>query len=385
MQKEKVIMFIDMDAFFASCMQAKYPIYRNKPIVVCRNDDRTVISTASYEARKMGAKSAMPLFKAKALTNNKIIVVEPEYETFIDYSQNIWELMRNEFTQKIEIASIDEWYLDITDSWQKYGSPKLMGTKIKQRIKEVFNLNCSVGISNSKFLAKMISYEAKPNGIFVLNPKNYRTFLWSKEISNLIGVGPSTIKKLAQLGIKTVQELALSDEEMLIENLGKYGMILKRRANGIDNDEVKSIPFKQKSISNETTLNTPIHHENEFLDIVNSLIKQTTKRAINNKLIGQTFYLGYHYKWTKSSNEEFDLTKHHFKNTWQVTSTHYTNNVEEIFALLKEHVNTNKIDFEKGISLIAVGLRNLVPINSIPQQYKFENFESIINDLQEKD
>jgi len=383
-QTHKVIMLIDMDAFFASCMQAKYPIYRNKPIVICQADNKAVISTASYEARKMGVKSAMPLFKAKTLSNNKIIVVVPEYPLFIDYSQKIWQLIHDEFSPKIETASIDEWYVDITDFWPKYGSPKMMGIKIKQRIKELFNLTCSIGISNNKFLAKMISNEAKPNGVSILNPKNYRTFLWTKKISELYGVGPSTTRKLTKLGITTVQELAISNEEFLIEHFGKYGQVLKKKANGIGNNKVQNIPSQQKSISNETTLDMPVHNEDEFLDVVYSLIKQITNRAVKSKLIGQTFYLGYHYKWTKTSQEEFDLAKHRLKQSWQITTDHYTNNVEEIFSLLKEYINKNKINFDKGINLIAVGLKNLIDINSIPKQYQFKDFNSTIIDQKEK-
>ena len=152
----KVIFHIDMTAFFASCHEAENSELQNKAIVISNiSSKRAIIATANYKAREYGIKSAMPLYQAKQLCSN-LIIIKPNFTLYYQYSQKIFEIIQK-FSPLLEISSIDECFLDVTNSYLKYGSTKKMAQKIQNTIFQQLSLQCTIGISKNKFLAKMAS------------------------------------------------------------------------------------------------------------------------------------------------------------------------------------------------------------------------------------
>jgi len=372
MSNQKVIMLLDMDAFFASCLQAKYPEYKNKPIVISEGKKRSIICAASYEARKFGARSAMPFAQAQTLAKGKLIPVHADMILFKEISNSIWSLLRNQITTKIEVSSIDECYIDATDVWQNYGSPKNLAIEIQRLIKQSFNLTCTIGISNNRFLAKMICREVKPNGIGTLNPKNYRNFLWPLKVEEMYGVGIATTKKLHGMDIFTIEQLAKTDEQFLISKFGKYGSVLWNKAHGIESTKIDFYEEKPKNISSEITVNFPIHSEEEILTVIDALINKNLRRLARKKLVAKGFSVSYHYQWQRKDKEEFDKRKHLSKHSLQTTLDNYTNNFEEISALLHGLIEKQQLNYETGITLIGVAFKDLIFIENVPQQKSFQ-------------
>jgi DNA polymerase-4 len=172
--EHREILHVDMDAFFAAVEEKKDPTLKNLPLVIGMNNSKSVVSTANYCARKYGIHSAMPIYKAKLLCKD-LIIREPHFSEYEDYHHRIIDLLRTEFTDQIEVCSIDECYLDITDL-SKDKTPKYIALMIQNRIRQKIGLSCSIGIAHNKFLAKTATDLHKPNGITTL----YRDELMEK-------------------------------------------------------------------------------------------------------------------------------------------------------------------------------------------------------------
>lgn len=364
-----------MDAFFASCMQLKYPYLRNKPIVVAYKDKSSIIVTSSYEARKLGVKTGMPLYCAYKQTNNAIIQVDPEYSLFSTYSEQVFSIIYNEFSKQLEVASIDECYIDVTNEWQRYGTPKKMAIAIKNRINEVLGLTCSIGISDNKFLAKVVGKVNKPNGVTVANPKNIKNILWDKNVDDIHGIGKALSKKMHKLDINTVKDLALSDDDFLLKNFGRYGLELKRNVNGFGSDVVLTKHNDYKNISNEVTLSNPIYNEEEFLELIHNLTIHVANRASQRKMVAKTLAISVHYAWKGDMGEDFDQIKHHKRESHQIKTEEYTADSEVMYAYLNQ-LALEKIDVSKGIKLVSVGMRNTIRRELIPYQFSFMDNDS---------
>jgi len=189
------ILHVDMDAFFASIEVVRNPSLKGKPIVITNSiGDRGVVSTASYEARKYGIHSAMPLKKAKRLCKN-LIVIRGNFSLYNEISHKIMEIL-SDFTDKIEVRSIDEAYLDVTETVGIFGSALEIGRKIKRVIKEKFNLTCSVGISYNKLLAKIATELSKPDGLLEIKKDDLEKYYYPLPIEKIPGIGPKSVRVL---------------------------------------------------------------------------------------------------------------------------------------------------------------------------------------------
>jgi len=170
-----------------------------------------------------------------------------------------------------------------------------MAIAIKTAIKKQLGLSCSIGISNTKFLAKMIGKEFKPNGIGTLNPLTLSTTLWLKPINQMYGIGPSLVKQMQKLGIHKIKDLVFSDDQFLNAHFGKYSLELKKRALGRSSNQVLIKHPDYKNISNELTLSKIIYEEEEFLDILHQITLHVAKRAQKEKMVSKTVGLSVHY------------------------------------------------------------------------------------------
>ena len=246
-----MILHIDMDAFYASVEQLDNPELRGKCVIVGGSSHRGVVTAASYEARRFGVHSAMPMFQAKKQCPNAAFL-PVRMHRYKELSRRIMSILRD-VTPLVEPISIDEAYLDITGCESLYGSPVEIARMIKTRIKDTVHLPCSIGVAPNKFIAKIASDMSKPDGLLMIGQEDVASFIESLPIRKVPGVGDSTQKKLDTMGIKTLGDVKKYTEESLLKRLGKFGLRLSALSAGMDPSPVIPLP-EHKSISSEETL-----------------------------------------------------------------------------------------------------------------------------------
>ena len=286
--RERKIIHIDMDAFFASVEQLDNPKLKGLPIAVGGSGNRGVVSAASYEARKYGVRSAMSGIIAKKLCPN-IIFVKPRFNRYKEISIQIRNIF-NDYTSTVEPLSLDEAYLDVSD----YPSATLIAKEIRNKIKEKIGLNSSAGISTNKFLAKIASDWKKPNGQKTISPDEIIGFIEKLDVKKFHGVGEKTKQKMYQLGIYNGKDLKSQTKDFLINNFGKIGSYFFDVSRVIHEAAVK--PQKlPKSIGSEKTFEKNLSSElfiEEKLKIIAEILE---KRLSQHKLSGRTVTLKIKY------------------------------------------------------------------------------------------
>jgi DNA polymerase IV len=244
------IIHVDMDAFYASVEQRDDPGLRGRPVIVAWQGNRSVVCAASYEARAFGVRSAMPSVRAERLCPAATFV-PPDFTRYRAVSRSVREILTRH-TDLIEPLALDEAYLDVTENKTGLPTATLVARTIRDQIREELNLTASAGAAPNKFLAKIASDWRKPDGLFVIPPREIDTFLPALPVGRLPGVGRVTGEKLANLGIQTVGNLRGVDLAVLEGHFGRYGLRLHDLARGVDPSEV--VPDRPtKSISAEDT------------------------------------------------------------------------------------------------------------------------------------
>lgn len=229
----RTVFHVDMDAFFVSVEELFDPSLRGKPVVVGgRRGERGVVAAASYEARKFGVHSAMPLRTAEKLCPSAIFV-EGHPDRYRECSEKVHRVLES-FTPQVEMASIDEAYLDMTGTERLHGPALLAAHKLHHRMKAETQLNCSIGIGTSRLVAKVCSGKAKPHGILYTVPGQEAKLLAPLDVRDIPGVGKVTEQRLHGLGILTVGDMARLDEKILEQQLGKWGLALAGKSRGED-------------------------------------------------------------------------------------------------------------------------------------------------------
>ena len=229
----RTIFHVDMDAFFVSVEELFDPSLKGKAVVVGgRSNQRGVVSAASYAARKFGIHSAMPLRTAYQRCPHALFI-DGHPERYRDYSHKVFDVL-NRFSPKVEMASIDEAYLDLTGTERLHGPAIKAAQALHDAVKSGTGLNCSIGIATSRLLAKVASDQAKPNGMLWVPPGQEANFLAPLDIRKIPGVGKKTEERLAQYGIRHVGDLAAIDEPFLESIMGKWGLALAGKAHGLD-------------------------------------------------------------------------------------------------------------------------------------------------------
>lgn len=244
------IMHVDMDAFFASVEQRDDPALQGKPVIVCGKSRRSVVATASYEARAFGVHSAMPLSQAKRLCPHGCFVA-PRFEAYREASDAIHQVMLH-YADAYEPISLDEAFLDISGMGSQYPTLGSIGRAIKEEIRSAVHLTASVGIAPNKFLAKMASDMNKPDGLCIIPYGREREVLAPLPVRRLWGVGSVTEKKLLAAGFRTITDIQEAAPEKLSALLGNQGPLLKALSLGIDERPIIS-SRQVKSIGDEST------------------------------------------------------------------------------------------------------------------------------------
>jgi DNA polymerase IV len=248
--RQRKIIHVDMDAFYASVEQRDNPDLRGKPVAVGGSRERGVVAAASYEARKFGVRSAMPSVTAKRQCPD-LIFVKPRFEVYKAVSQQIREIFA-EHTPLIEPLSLDEAYLDVTENLQNIPLARDVALAIRAKIKEETGLNASAGISYNKFLAKLASDHRKPNGQYVITPEMGPVFVENLPVGKFHGIGPATSARMNSLELYTGLDMRNQSLEFMQANFGKAGAYYYWISRGIDNREVRANRIR-KSVGAENT------------------------------------------------------------------------------------------------------------------------------------
>ncbi|HWZ51362.1 MAG TPA: DNA polymerase IV [Granulicella sp.] len=244
------IVHVDMDAFYASVEQRDNPELRGKPVVVAWRGKRSVVCAASYEARRYGIHSAMPAVRAERLCPDAIFI-PPDFVRYKATSSAVREIFQRH-TDLIEPLSLDEAYLDVTQNKLQLATATRVAKTIRAQIREELNLTASAGVAPNKFLAKIASDWKKPDGLFVIQPREVQSFLLPLPVGRIPGVGQVTESRMKAVGIATVGDLYALELSTLEGHFGSYGLRLYHLARGIDHNPV--VPNRvSKSISAEDT------------------------------------------------------------------------------------------------------------------------------------
>lgn len=289
-----MIFHVDMDAFFVSVEELFDPSLRGKAVVVGgQRDQRGVVSAASYEARKFGVHSALPL-RTAAQRCPHAIFLDGHPERYREYSHKVHGVLES-FTPKVEMASVDEAYLDMTGSERLWGPPLRAADRLHERMKRETGLNCSVGIATSRLVAKVASDQAKPNGILWIQPGVEAAFLAPLDVRKLPGVGKVTEKRLHELGIRRVGDLSRLEASFLERRFGQWGLALAGKAQGMDAggwfDSEIGEHEDPKSISHEHTFDEDTADAGRLEATLTRLTEKVARRLREHAFHARTVHL----------------------------------------------------------------------------------------------
>jgi len=289
---------VDMDAFFVSVEELADPSLAGKPVVVGgQANQRGVVSAASYAARKFGVHSAMPLRTAYRLCPQAIFL-DGHPEQYRDYSRKVYTVLKR-FSPQVEMASVDEAYMDVTGTERLHGPPLRAANSLHTAVKQETGLNCSIGIAAARMVAKVASDQAKPNGVLWVLPGEEARFLAPLDIRKIPGVGKVTEKNLQGWGIRKVGDLATLDSEFLREHFGQWGLALAGKSRGLDAggwfDGEVGEDSNPKSISHEFTFNEDTAESDTLESTLARLSEMVGRRLREHCLYARTVQLKLRY------------------------------------------------------------------------------------------
>lgn len=347
----RAILHIDMDAFYASIEQRDNPELVGKPVIIGGKVGRGVVSTASYEARKYGVRSAMPISEAVRRCPDGIYIPPniPKYRAVSEQIMNIF----HRYTPDVEAISLDEAFVDVTGSQKLFGSAEQIGRAIKQNIYEELQLTASVGLAYNKFLAKLASDLDKPDGFYIVMPEDLQEKIWPLSIRRMMGVGHKTADMLERMGVKTIGQLAVMDSGLLEHIFGKAGVQMHELANGIDARMVESVR-EAKSFGRETTFPTDISDQYTLETVLFTLADDVCHSLRSHHVKGRTVSIKIRYPDFKSI-------------TRAITLEQYTSSFEPVYNTVKQLMEKHYTD-GTPVRLIGVTVSNLKQETEIIEQ-----------------
>lgn len=321
--KMRIILHVDLDAFFPSVEVREHPELKGRPVVVGADPKggtgRGVVSSASYEARKFGIRSAMPISKAWRLCPD-CVYLRPHFDLYIPASNSIMQILKSR-ADRFEQGGIDEAYLDISSKVKDFAEAAEFAQNLMDEVLEKERLTCSVGVAPNKMVAKIASDYKKPFGLTVVKPEDVRDFLFPMEVRKIPGVGPKTEQALSELNIKTVRDIASLTPETLTRLFGTWGARLYEFANGIDSSEVIE-EYETKSIGRDATFETDMDDEAQIFHALDELAEEVHAEVIANGFKYKTITIRVRYEdfdtHTRSksllfSTNDFDILRNNAK------------------------------------------------------------------------
>ena len=342
----RAILHVDMDAFYASVEQRDNPELRGKPLVVGGTTNRGVVAAASYEVRKFGVRSAMPI--AEALRRcPQLVRVAPRMSRYKEVSTQIFDVFR-EYTPLVEGLSLDEAFLDVTASRALHGSGPNIALSVKRVITERTQLTASVGVAENKLVAKIASDLDKPDGLAIVTADNCRDTLDPLPVSVIPGIGRQTLVRLHAVNIRTIADLRLAPDHDLEPIFGRFTQRTRERASGIDNRAVVA-DREEKSVSAEETFDVDLSDRQQMDRELLALSETTSRRLRKSQLQAGTIQI----KIRQSDFQTF---------TRQKSLQPPTNNTDQIFGIARELLSTwLESNPDARIRLLGVGSSKLSP------------------------
>jgi len=346
-RKRRIVLHVDMDHFFTAIEERFHPEYKGKPVIVGADPKegrgRGVVSTCNYEARKYGVKSGMPISRAWKLCPHAVYL-RPNYELYLEVSRRIMEILKR-YGDSFEQFGIDEAFLDVSSKVSDYEEARRLAEKIKSEIFEAEGLTCSIGVAPNKLVAKIASDFQKPDGLTVVKEEEVRSFLAPLPVRKLLWVGRKTEKKLKDMGINTIGDLANCDPSLLMEKFGAMGFQYSLMAKGIDNSPVGGDFGAVKSISRDRTFEEDTSDVKKVFETLSKLAKE-----IHDEVVGQNLY--FKTVTVKVRYEDFETHTH------SKTLPFLTNRLEDIEKNARRLLQPY-LESEKRIRLVGVKVSNL--------------------------
>ena len=361
-----IILYMDLDAFYASVEIRDKPFLKGKPVIIGGNPEtkRGVVSTCSYEARKFGIHSGMPINKALELCPD-VIILRGNFQIYSQVSKNIMEILKR-YSSTLKVSSIDEAYIDITDVVENYEEAKLLAIDIKDEIYSIEKITCSIGIAPNKILAKIASDVNKPNGLTIVKPSEVKDFLAPLDITKIPGVGKKSKQYFDKLNIKTCGDLARTPYYKIVHSFGNHGLKLWKLVNGYNTEstEKKFEKRERKSISKEQTF---FETKKSWQEIEIEMRKATEKiihKAKERRMQFRTVSLKIRDRKFNTSIRSYSL------NCYSVKENDAYQAIEKLLIPFKKKYSP------KDIRLIGVKISNII---KIPDEQK--NLSQFFNNI----
>ncbi|EIT87297.1 DNA polymerase IV [Fictibacillus macauensis ZFHKF-1] len=374
--KRRFILHVDMNSFYASVESVVDPSLKGKALAIAGNpqERRGIIVTCSYEARKRGVKTTMPLWQAKRLCP-ELIIRRPDFPKYRTFSKRMFQLLR-EYTEMVEPVSIDEGYMDVT---HLASNPIEIAQDLQRRLYEEIGLPCSIGIAPNKFLAKMASDMKKPMGITILRKREVHHILWPKHVAEMHGIGQATAEKLKQYDIYTIGDLAQQDRYTMKQRMGVNGVKMWERANGIDDSPVNPQRADEfQSIGNSTTLAEDLDDEASLFHIFSSLATSVEKRMFEKSVVGQhvQIVIRYRDRKTVTRSKALDNTFHEkqiiLQEAWALFLKHWTREPVRLLGITASALLSKEHAFRQ------------MDLFTYEKDEKTEKVNQLVQNLQEK-
>ncbi len=334
---ERIIIHVDLDAFFAAVEQNDNPELRGKPVIVGGGSDRGVVSTCSYEARKYGVHSAMAGFKARQLCPNGIFV-KVRMQRYLEVSKQVFSII-NDLCDTVEKVSVDEAYLDVTSSPLE---PRVIVEELRSRVYRETGLTLSVGVSYNKFLAKLASDWNKPNGVKYISKEMVPDILLDLNISKIHGLGKKSVEKFSRIGIFKVKDLIRLDKDFMTSFMGALGIEIYDRIRGVDDREVVT-HHERKSYGRENTLREDSSDKIKLKIIIAKFAKEIAEAMEAKDIKGRTITVKFkNNKFVSSSKSK--------------TLNHTTNDYKEISSIASKLID--EYDMTRPLRLIGLSVSN---------------------------
>ena len=360
----KIILHIDLNAFFVRCEELKDPTLEGKPVIIGRTGRGGIVSTCSYAAREYGVRSGMPTYQALMKCKDAIIL-DSDFHFYHKKSQEFFNFIKN-YTSLVEPASVDECFVDFTNVLKNEKEPLVFLRNMQKKLYKETGLKCSIGVAPTKFLAKMASDMKKPFGLVVIRRKDAKKILSPLAIEDFFGIGKKTAPHLREIGINTIGDLIkrIDDEDPQIKNvLGKFYYVISDWINGKGDDEINTEPFDPKSVGHSTTLFSDALSVEELEKPLKELSEEVAKDAQKRGKKGKTVQLVLKDNEFKVINRSKRLPK-------------LTNSFDDIYKVALELLKENYDG--RPTRLIGVTLQQLVnPKESFEQLSIFDNYEQI--------
>ena len=375
----KVIVHIDLNAFFARAEEIRNPSLEGKPVAIGHDGRSGIVSTCSYAARKFGVSSGMPMFKAKELCP-QLIIKPVDFRYYGGLSRVFFNFVKS-YTHLVEIASVDECFADFTEVVKKQTNIEQFFRQMQNDLFTKTRLKCSIGVAATKFLAKMGSDYQKPMGLTIIRKRDIPRILYPLSIDKMYGIGRKTAPRLKSIGILTIGDLAnrcASNDQELIGILGKFYYVIKDWISGQGSDEVIFKPEESKSIGSSSTFHHDTNNIEEIRYMFENLAKGVSSRAVKENRLGTTIQITVKEATFVSHNKSitFDNPTNDYRFIYQTAVHLYENNYLPL-----------------TVRLVGVTLQNLIDPRDMAIQMSLFNYQEaeeksrtklLINELNRK-